>query len=232
MSGFVSIDVGGLDMRMLVGEPKAAGPHPAILLAYHREGFSSFTEHVVARFADAGYVISVPDLYHRSGDATWQVAVKQRRDDQVLADMAAALAFLKNRPDVDAARIAIAGHCMGGRISLLVASSMSGEFNACLSYYGGGMAVPWGDSRPPFELLAGISCPVAAFFGNDDTNPSPKDADRLEAELERVGADKEFHRFDGAGHSYMSPDSSDYREVPAKESWRLTFDFLSRHLQS
>jgi len=226
----VSVKVDGRDMRVLVGEPAGPGPHPAVLLAFHREGYSTFTEDVVETFSGNGYLIAVPDLYHRAEGAGWEVAVKQRRDDNVLADMAAGLAYLKGRKDVDKKRIAIAGHCMGGRISLLVASTWPAEFKACLSYYGGGTMQGWGASRPPVELLGAIACPVAGFFGNDDTNPSPEDANRIEAELERHGIAHEFHRFDGTGHGYMFRDSENFRARSTDESWRLTFEFLSRTL--
>jgi carboxymethylenebutenolidase len=225
----VSVKVDGRDMRILVGEPTGPGPHPAVLLAFHREGYSNFTEDVVETFSANGHLIAVPDLYHRAG-AGWESAVKQRRDDNVLADMAAGLAYLKGRPDVDKGRIVIAGHCMGGRISLLVASTWPREFKACLSYYGGGTKQGWGESRPPIELLGAIACPVAGFFGNDDDNPSPEDADRIEARLADHGIPHEFHRFDGTGHGYMYRESKNFRAHATEQSWRLTFDFLSRKL--
>jgi carboxymethylenebutenolidase len=220
--------VDGQKMKIYVGEPAGKGPHPAVLLAFHREGFSDFTVDVVDRFSSAGYLIAVPDQFHRQGDATWQEAVKHRRDDHVLADMAAGFAWLKARPDVDKSRLVIAGHCMGGRVSFLVASVMPAEFRACLTYYSGGMFKPWGDFPSPFERLKNIRGPVAGFFGNDDDSPSPEEVDRLDAELTRIGAAHEFHRYDGTGHGYMYRGTSNYRPASARDSWSKSFAFLDR----
>lgn len=227
MAHYVQTTADGAPMKIYVGVPAAKGPHPAVLLAFHREGFSDFTVDVVDQFSRAGYFIAVPDQFHRQGDASWQEAVKYRRDDHVLADMATGLAWLKARPEVDGSRIVIAGHCMGGRIAFLVASVMPGEFEACLTYYGGGMFKPWGDFPSPFERLKNIRCPVAGFFGNDDDNPPPAEVDRLEAELRRIGVPHQFRRYDGTGHGYMYQGTSNYRPASALDSWTKSFEFLA-----
>lgn len=101
MAQFDSAPVGGRTMRIYVGTPDGNGPHPAVLLAFHREGFSSFTMDVVDQFTAAGDLIAGPDLFHRCGKAAPEEALKHRRDDNVLANMAAGLRYLKARPDVD-----------------------------------------------------------------------------------------------------------------------------------
>ena len=200
MAYYDETTVDGGTMRICLGEPHGRGPHPAILLAFHRHGFSPFTADVVTQFSEAGYLIAVPDLYHRCGNVSADEAVKHRRDDHVLADMAAGLRYLKGRADVDRSRLIIAGHCMGGSIAFLVASTDPDTFKACLSYYSGGMFRPWGGTASPFEKLDSIRCPVAGFFGNDDDNPPPAEVDRIDAALTRIGVAHEIHRYDGAGH--------------------------------
>lgn len=226
MSGFEYTMVEGRRMKLLVGGPAERGPHPAILLAFHRHGFSPFTSDVVAEFSARGYVVAVPDLYHRCGDMPSEEAVAHRRDTDVLTDMAAGLEFLRRRPDLDSDRIIVAGHCMGGRIAFLTASEMPNAFRACLAYYSGGMFKPWGDPPSPFERLPEIRCPVAAFFGNDDDNPPPSEVDRIEAELRQAGIRYETHRYDGAGHGYMDRNRGRYHSHAASDSWAKTFEFL------
>lgn len=227
MAYYDETTVDGATMRVCVGEPTGRGPHPAVLLAFHRHGYSAFTADVVAQFSAAGYLIAVPDLYHRCGNVSADEAVKQRRDDDVLADMAAGLRYMQARPDVDASRLIIAGHCMGGRIAFLAASTWPTVFKACLSYYGGGMFRPWHGAKPPFDLLDAIRCPVAGFFGNNDDNPPPAEVDRIEAVLKRAGVAHEIHRYDGAGHGYMAKGPK-YHEAATLDSWRCSFAFLDR----
>ena len=96
------------------------------------------------------------------------------------------------------------GHCMGGRLAFLGAST-SPLFTAAIAYYGGGMMSHWGEGAPtPFELIGQIRCPVYGFFGHLDTNPSPADVDRFEAELERHNIPHLFHRFPNVGHGFQN----------------------------
>jgi carboxymethylenebutenolidase len=73
---------------------------------------------------------------------------------------------------------------------------------------------------------------VIGFFGRDDTNPSPADVDRIDAELTRHGKPHEFHRYDGAGHAFLNfANAERYRPDQAKDAWAKMLDFLDRHLK-
>jgi carboxymethylenebutenolidase len=92
----------------------------------------------------------------------------------------------------------------------------------------------WGGAGPtPFEQLGKLRCPVIGFFGNEDRNPSPQDADRLDAELSRLGIEHAFHRYPGAGHGFQRPtkDAPAIRAAQA-DSWQKIFDFLAEKLGS
>ncbi len=63
----------------------------------------------------------------------------------------------------------------------------------------------WGQgASTPFELIGEIRCPVYGFFGNLDTNPSPADVDRFEAELKRHNIPYFFHRYANVGHGFQN----------------------------
>jgi carboxymethylenebutenolidase len=53
----------------------------------------------------------------------------------------------------------------------------------------------WADGPSPFDRTGQITCPIIGFFGLEDTNPSP--ADRIDAEMTRLGKPHEFHRYAG-----------------------------------
>ena len=127
------------------------------------------------------------------------------KDNEVIAEIAAAADYALSRPDLDRSRFFIAGHCMGGRLSFLGAATKP-VFTACVAYYGGGMMTHWGEGTPtPFELIKNIRCPVYGFFGDLDTNPSPADVNRFEAELKQYGIPHVFHRYPKAGHGFQNP---------------------------
>lgn len=195
--------VDGGAMEMMVASPDGAGPHPAIVVMSHRPGLDGFTAEITDLLGKDGFAAAAPDIYHRlpSGQDTSEKKFLIR-DAEIISDIAAAVEHLKSESDVDAARLAILGHCMGGRMAVLGASAVS-DFRAAVVFYGGNLFACRGEDGPtPFDRLEHITCPVAGFFGNEDRNPSPEDVDRIDAELERLGIAHEFHRYDGVGHGF------------------------------
>ena len=78
--------------------------------------------------------------------------------------------------------------------------------------------------RDPTEKIA---CPLIGFFGNDDTNPSPDDVNRIDGELTRVGKPHVFHRYDGAGHAFLNFTNPErHRPVQAADAWAKLLAFL------
>jgi carboxymethylenebutenolidase len=231
MSEVVSVTVDGGAMDIYLDRPAGGAPWPAIVLTYHREGIDDFTKWVARRYAEAGYLVAVPEIAHRLPAS---VAPKDRKqhlkDPEIVADIAATVAHLKTRPDVMSDRLAIAGHCMGGHI-LFVAACALPDFACAVACYPTGMFESWGGGLTPFDQLAGLRCPVIGFFGNEDRNPSPQDADKLDAELTRLRIAHAFHRYPGAAHGFQRPtkDEPAIRAAQA-DSWQRTFAFLAEKL--
>jgi carboxymethylenebutenolidase len=231
MSEVVSVKVDGGTMDIYLDRPDSGAPWPAIVLTYHREGIDDFTKWVARRYAEAGYLVAVPEIAHRIPASVPPKDRKQHlKDHEIVADIAAAVAHLKTRPDVMAGRLAIAGHCMGGHI-LFVAACALPVFACAVACYPTGMFESWGGGPTPFDQLAGLRCPVIGFFGNEDRNPSPQDADRLDAEFTRLRIAHAFHRYAGAAHGFQRPtkDEPAIRAAQA-DSWRKTFSFLAEKL--
>ncbi|MEE8516799.1 MAG: dienelactone hydrolase family protein [Alphaproteobacteria bacterium] len=226
--------VDGSAMEMMVASPAGAGPHPGIVVMCHRPGLDGFTAEITDLLAADGFKAAAPDIYHRlppEQDTSEKKFLV--RDSEIIADIAACAEFLKSDPDVDAARLAILGHCMGGRMAFLGASALD-DFRGVSVFYGGNLFKCLGDDGPtPFDRLADIHCPVAGFFGNEDNNPSPADVMRVDAELTRLGIAHEFHRYDGVGHGFhqlaaKGGDDATTRRCQAvvAEAWGRSGEFL------
>lgn len=223
--------VDGGEMDIYVALPEGRGPHAGVVVAFHRGGMDEFTIDRVDRLAEAGFAACAPDFYHRRKGESADEAVKHRMDAEVIADLTATVAHFGGLPEVDGNRLAIMGHCMGGRVSFLGASVLNDVFRACVPLYGGGMFTAWGNGPTAFERLKGLRCPVMGFFGNDDKNPSPADVDRFEVELARLGVPHVFHRYDGAGHAFQDFSRAEvYRAGPAQDSWEKALAFLATKL--
>lgn len=226
------LDVLGRSMDVHVAVPAGPPPHPGVLLMFHRGGLDACTAHYFREFPKAGYLTIVPNFYHHCPkDVPLTECKKFLKDSEVIAEIAAATDYALRRPDLDRSRLFIAGHCMGGRLAFLGASTKP-AFVAAVAYYGGGMMTQWGEETPaPFELIKNIRCPVYGFFGDLDTNPSPADVDRFEAELKRYHIPHVFHRYPKAGHGFQNPAREQGRnadEVATSDAaWATMLELMS-----
>ena len=232
------LTVDGSRMECLVAVPGEAGIRPALVIAPHLPAdrgleADAFTHGVADRYADAGYVCAVPQVFHRQPlERERPEKRRHMHDDEVMRDLTAARELLAARDDVDGGRIGVLGHCTGGRMAIL-AATRDGAYRAAIDFWGGGVNAPWGAGMPaPLERVADIGCPVAGFFGNEDASPSPEEVDELESALRRHGKPHEFHRYDGAGHAFQNFANPDrFRPEASEDAWARAVDFLDRHLK-
>lgn len=220
-------------------EPAGKGSHPAIILAQHipvgHTGIENdtFTLRTAERYAENGYVVAVPFIFHWwPKDAAIEIKRDEFRDDWTALDLQASYDLLAARADTDAERIAIVGHCWGGRVSWLGAC-LNAKLAACVMFYGGRIKISMGPETPPaIELAKHITCPVAGFFGNDDVNPSPDDVNEIAAILSELEIVHSFHRYDGAGHAFQNfPTPERYNEQASEEAWGTALSFLAETLK-
>jgi len=119
----VSIDINGETIPLTVYVPRTAGSHPAVVFTHGfmlaPSDYASYGEHL----ASWDYVVVMPKL---PGDVLSQKTHRALADlligvldwiDTAAADQGSLLGGL-----VDTARIGLAGHSMGGKLSLLVAA--------------------------------------------------------------------------------------------------------------
>ncbi len=240
MYEMISIDVEGKDMPAMVCVPTSEGPHPALVIAMHMPAHAGlvgdqFTEEVIQRFADNGYLCIVPFIFYRFPlDMDRQEKRDNLNDIELHKDQEAAYQWLVERGDVDNDRIGIVGHCLGGRQSWLSVCH-NHNYKAMATMWGGNIKTGWGEGNPsPLSLTGNITCPVLGIFGNEDGNPSPEDADNEEQALKDAGVEYEFYRYDGAGHAFMNPtsgrDPDPYRHEASEDSWAKQLAFLAKHL--
>jgi carboxymethylenebutenolidase len=229
----------GDEINAWVARPTGDAPTPGVVAVHHLPGWDEFYREFSERLARHGYTVICPDLYSRFGHGTPDdVAAKARAeggapDDGVVADLAAALAWLKAQPTSNG-KAGIIGTCSGGRHALLAASKPS-VCDAVADLWGGGVIAKPEDLSPArpvavIDLTAGLTAPLLGIFGNDDKYPSPEQVNQHEAELQRLGKEYEFFRYDDASHGFFYYQAPMYRPVQAMDGWEKVFDFFGRHL--
>ena len=239
-ASWVDMQVDGKAMEGYLAQPEAAGRHPAVVVIQEIWGVNSHIQSVVERFPSQGYVALAPALFHRQGRMTtglheeMQTAIDRAgrcTDDDIVADVKAAVDFLKAQPFVQPDRIGIVGFCFGGRVSYLAAGTMP-DIKAASVFYGGRILQPLGGSGPsPLELTEKISSPVLGLFGEEDQNPTPEDVGKIEAELKKHGKVYEFHMYPGSGHGFHCDTRASYRPEAARDAWGKTMAWFNKYLK-
>lgn len=217
--------------------PDGDGPRGGVVVIHHLPGYDRATKEICRRFAELGYDVVMPNLYHRiaPGAAPDDAAAAARAqggvsDEQLVGDVAGAAAHLRALPTSNG-KVAVIGHCSGGRQSVLAACHLPLE--AAVDCYG---AFVTGTPPEGFPLqvtnlvdqLPKLSAPLLGLFGNEDKFPSPAQVDELEELLRTHGKDYEFHRYDDAGHAFFAVDRPSYRVEAANDGWERIEAFFAR----
>ena len=211
-----------------------------VVVIHGASGFDEWLCETTRKFAHNGFAAIAPNFFVRFGEGSADdVAARARggggaSDAEVMGDVVGAIAFLRAQATVNG-KIGVTGYCSGGRATYLAACTIP-NLQAAVDCWGGNVVVndpaAITPKRPvaPIDLTAGITAPLMGLFGNDDKNPSRADVDKTEAKLKELGKVYEFHRYDGAGHSFKSYYSAGYRMAQAKDAWSKTFAFFGKHL--
>jgi carboxymethylenebutenolidase len=132
-------------------------------------------------------------------------------------------------------KVAVIGHCSGGRHAVLVACNV--DVDAAVDCYGAYVT-----GTPPADYvlkvtnlvdqLPGLRAPVLGLFGNEDKSPSPEQVDEFEHILKDLDKPYEFHRYDDAGHAFFAVDRPSYRVDAANDGWERIAAFFNQYLGS
>jgi carboxymethylenebutenolidase len=213
---------------------------PGVVVIHHLPGWDEWITEVVRKFAHHGYAAIAPHLYFRDGPGSPDdVGARVRAaggvaDDQVVGDVAGAMAYLRQQTNATG-KLAIIGFCSGGRHAYLSACRL-GNVDAVIDCWGGNVVVDdpaqLSAKRPvaPIDLTENLGAPLLGLFGNDDQNPNADQVDRTEATLKRLGKTYEFHRYADAGHAFFNTARAAFRPEQAADGWAKVFAFLRQHI--
>jgi carboxymethylenebutenolidase len=236
--GFAGEQVNGYLAR-----PAQHGPFPAMIVIHEAGGLGEHIRDVVNRFANLGYVTLGVDLYTREGgpppmdDVQAMMArLFSMSDERALGDLEGAADLLRAREDANG-RVGCIGFCMGGRYTLLFATS-SDRLDAAVDCWGGFIDRATPEERssearptPPLELLGSLSCPLMAAIGAEDQNPSPQLGEQLRERTQDSPHEVVVEVYEDAGHAFFADYRPSYRPVPAARLWERVVPFLARHLR-
>ena len=206
-------------------------PLPGIVLLQEIFGVNNAMELAADSFAGAGFVVAVPDLYHRLAPGTaltYQPADRPRAlelwanlpDDDAITDIVAVQNWLRAHPSCNG-RVALLGFCLGGKLALLAAARDAAD--CVVSFY-------------PVQLenyladIACVTCPIQVHIGENDAHvpAAPREIVRRAV---CVGAENEFLIYAGAEHGfYNSVRAFGFHPAAAAQAHDASLRFLKRWL--
>ena len=194
--------------------PASPPPWPGIVVVMEGNGISPQLLRVCERLAHEGYATVAPDLYWRFGGSDpdkmmEHLGALQHADGS--ADIGQAIAWLRA---IGASKVGVTGFCMGGGYAYLAA--VSGDVDAAVPFYGGGIA----------QHLGTAQCPLLAFFGGQD-EWIPRDQ-VAQVEAHHPG---DVIVYEDAPHAFMHDGYENYREAAATDAWARMLAFFAQHLQ-
>ncbi|HYB52656.1 MAG TPA: dienelactone hydrolase family protein [Thermoanaerobaculia bacterium] len=203
--------------------PDGGGKKPAIVVIQEWWGLNDFVKQKADHFAAEGFVALAPDLYRgrvaTDADTAHQL-MRGMPEDRAMRDLKAAVAALRARPDVDPARIASIGWCMGGGYSLALAVAEPGLAGTVL-YYGRLVTDP--------ATIAGLKVPLLGNFGGKDQGITPESVRAFADGAKAAGRNVDFKIYPDAGHAFASsPDPKVFRAQDAQDADARTEAFLAK----
>jgi carboxymethylenebutenolidase len=221
----VSYPSGAETVSGYLAVPQGAGKHPAMVVIHEWWGLNDFVKGKADGFAKQGYVALAVDLYRgkvADNPDTAHQLMRGLPDDRALRDMKAAIAYLRSRPDVEGAKIASIGWCMGGGLALDLAIAEP-TLSGAVIYYGHLMTDP--------ATIAALKVPLLGNFGGQDQGIPPESVREFEAEAKKDGKNVDFKIYPDAGHQFASStDPKIFKPADAKDANARTDAFLAKVL--
>lgn len=218
-----------------LAETTQEGARPGLLLHHEASGLSDFPRDIADQLAAQGYNVIAPDMYSRLPHPITDMAAayKTMSDDQTLADLDAALEFLKSETNHNG-KFGIIGFCTGNPI---VYSGHSDQMSACVSFYNQLMTdSQWNHAgnRNPMDSADDIHGAWLGLYGDVDTTISVEQLQTFEGKLKSAGKNYqlEIYADDNVGHGFQNPKGQAYKPAQAKDAWDKATNFLAQNLQT
>jgi carboxymethylenebutenolidase len=233
----VTVTTGSEKMPCYTARPASGGSYPGLVVVMEAFGLNGNIRAISDRFAAEGFAVISPNLYFRQpnnvvGYDDLPGAIKlmgSLTDNQIAADMTAAINFLKSQKDLKP-RFGTTGFCMGGRVAFLTAVR-NGDVGATVTFYGGGITragQPGG--RAPIDDAANLKGPVLAFFGGLDAFIPVAEVDKFRDGLNKAGKASEVVLYPDADHGFMCDERPSYNAERAKEAFPKAVAFFKKNL--
>ena len=137
--------------------------------------------------------------------------------EKTIGRLAVCYNWLFQQPAIEK-RVAVTGFCFGGSYSYLLATKEP-RLKAAVPYYG----------HPPLDVtvLENITCPILAFYGENDENLM-SDLPEVKQRMHEAGVSYEAVVYPDSGHAFFNDTNPfSYNKAAASDAWKRTLAFLA-----
>jgi carboxymethylenebutenolidase len=212
-------------VKAYLAKPKS-GPAKmgSVIVIHENRGLSPHIEDVARRAALEGFVAVAPDLLSYQGgtppsdDAAREAFAKMDRAIAV-KDAAAAVAYLKGRPDSNG-KVGAVGFCWGGGTVIRVAA-IAPDLAAAVPFYG---------DPPPAAEVKNIKAKMLMHYAALDQRINAM-VPAYEAALKEAKVAYTAYTYEGVNHAFHNDTAGErYGEAQAKLAWSRTVAFFKENL--
>lgn len=245
MSKMIEIEFEGDNIPAYLAEP-AGTPKGGLIVIHEVWGLQSHTKSIADRLAKEGYVVIAPNLLSEigiteelAGSLAEELFDPERRTqaqpkirelmtpmqapgfgEKTIARVRQCFEYLIARPELKE-KIGVIGFCFGGTYSFSLAVHEP-RLKIAIPFYG--------HADFTSEELSNISCPVLAFYGENDERLMEA-LPELKDNMKKAGVNFRAEVYKNAGHAFFNDTNRfAYNEGAAKDAWDKTISFLSDNL--
>ena len=234
----VEVPVGERAMRTFVTAPRAGGPHPGVVFYSDIFQLTEPTLRWAVRLAGYGFLVAVPEIYHRIEPAGTVLAfddegkARGQGDADALTtaefdeDVAAALAWLGERTG---GPLGAAGHCTGGHLAFRAA--LHPEVRATACWYATGLhdGRLGADDTGSLARAGEIEGELLAIWGTRDPHTPEAARGQIRAGLEGLGPRLTWSEYD-AEHAFGRDVGDRYDPEVTDQAFAETVSLFRRAL--
>jgi carboxymethylenebutenolidase len=199
----------------VLATPQTPGKPPGVVVLQEWWGINEQIQAIAQRYADAGFLALVPDLYHGklAKDAEEAGRMMNALDfGKAVQEIAGAVAYVREHGN---GKVAVTGYCLGGALAFASAVNIR-DLAAVVPFYGLPGDLDWSK----------IDAPVQAHFATQDTWATVAGAQKIK---DAVKVPMELHVYD-AQHAFCNERRPDvYSPEAAKLSWGRAIAFIRSH---
>ena len=189
-------------------------------------GLHQFYKELAQRFGEAGIDAVAIDYFGRTagiGDRSegfeYMPHVEKTTQENIAADVAAAMAHLKSKDGGAVKSVFTVGFCFGGSSSWNQ-SALNPGLSGCIGFYG----------RPARTepYISKMKAPLLLLVAGADAATSVDVAREFERRLSTEGVPHEMHVYEGAPHSFFDRAFAQWKDA-CDDAWRRMLDFVKKN---